>query len=329
MLTAAANYNARMVRRRFSGDPYEVLGIARDADLREIRTAYRKLAKENHPDVNPSPDAAERMQRINWAYRVATEHARHEGPRVYRGGAHRQASRVGRVRWFVRQRPPPQGGRLVAITRSVPLRGQRGENANVEGLVVVENQGTGPLEGEARAAPACVIVSPKTFALDAGHSQMFRISVPNRYCGAEPMEATLTLESNGGDERIRLTVPPQADVLVALEPSRIDLGDLAPGEVREQRLRLSYRGNGLPKSSVMSQTSWLQVQPLSLPRRTQYFRLTVRAPDELGPARGTVEARIGDGTATSTVTLTVRESDEVTPTSEGTPWNSEHSGEPA
>src|SRR5829696_5690188 len=77
----------RPVRRTYSGDPYEELGVARDADLREIRAAYRRLAKQYHPDVNPSPDAAERMSRINWAYRIAAEHARHEGPRVYRGGS--------------------------------------------------------------------------------------------------------------------------------------------------------------------------------------------------------------------------------------------------
>src|SRR5207244_6663358 len=137
-------------------------------------------------------------------------------------GAHRRRGRVGRVRWFVRQRPPPQGGRLVVMTRSVPRRGQRGENTNVEGLVVVENQGTGPLDGEARAMPPYVIVSPKTYTLDAGQSQMFRVSVPNRYCGAEPTEVTLVLESNGGDDRVKIGVPAAADVLVELEPSRTD-----------------------------------------------------------------------------------------------------------
>jgi hypothetical protein len=295
------------VRRRYSGDPYEILGVSRDADLREIRAAYRRLAKQYHPDVNTSSDAAERMSRINWAYRAAAEHARHEGPRVYRGGAHRQNSRVGRVRWFVRQRPPPQGGRLVVVTRSVPLRGQRGENANVEGLVVVENQGTGPLEGEARAMPAYVIVSPKTYALDAGQSQMFRVSVPNRYCGSEPTEVTLVLESNGGDDRVKIGVPAAADVLVALEPSRIDLGEVEAGSSREVRMRLSYRGEGLPRSSVTSETPWLAVQPISLPRRTQYFRLTVHAPEEPGAASGTIRAQIGTGSASSTVTLTVRD----------------------
>jgi hypothetical protein len=295
-----------MARRRYSGDPYEILGVGRDADSREIRTAYRRLAKAHHPDVNKAPDAAERMARINWAYSVAMEHARHEGPRVYRGGAHRQQPRTGRPRWFVRQRPPPQGGKLVIVTRSVVLRSQRGENANVEGLVVVENQGTGPLEGEAKATPAYVIVSPKQFQLEAGHTQMFRISVPNRYCGAEPSEVLLHFESNGGDDRVKLGLPAQADVLVALEPSQIDLGELAPGEQRQHRMRLSYRGNGLPRMSVGTADPWLSVQPISLPRRTQYYRLVATAPQELGEHEGRIEARVGDGTAMATVHVTVR-----------------------
>jgi hypothetical protein len=294
------------VRRRHSGDPYEVLGVPRQADLREIRAAYRRLAKQYHPDVNSSPDAAQHMSRINWAYRAAAEHARHEGPRVYRGGSHRQAARTGRVRWYVRQRPPPQGGRLVVVTRSVQLRGQRGEGANVEGLVVVENQGTGPLEGEARATPAYVIVSPKQFSLDQGHSQMFRVSVPNRYCGPEAGEVVLDFDTNGGEERVKVGLPAAADVLVALEPSRIDLGELEPDEQREVRLRLSYRGDGLPKSSVTADQPWLELRAISLPRRTQYFRLTVRAPEALGPARGTVRAQVGDAVATATVAVTVR-----------------------
>jgi DnaJ-class molecular chaperone len=49
-------------------DPYQVLGLKRDATETEIRAAYRKLAKRYHPDLNPGkPEAAERFKQINAA----------------------------------------------------------------------------------------------------------------------------------------------------------------------------------------------------------------------------------------------------------------------
>ena len=44
-------------------DYYETLGINRGANKDEIRTAYRKLARQYHPDVNKAPDAESRIQR--------------------------------------------------------------------------------------------------------------------------------------------------------------------------------------------------------------------------------------------------------------------------
>lgn len=50
-------------------DPYQVLGVSRDATDEQISKAYKKLAKKYHPDLNPgNAQAEEKMREINAAY---------------------------------------------------------------------------------------------------------------------------------------------------------------------------------------------------------------------------------------------------------------------
>jgi curved DNA-binding protein CbpA len=47
---------------------YEILGVSPDATPDDIRVAYRRLAKQYHPDVNHDPDAGERFIAVQQAY---------------------------------------------------------------------------------------------------------------------------------------------------------------------------------------------------------------------------------------------------------------------
>jgi molecular chaperone DnaJ len=77
-------------------DYYEVLGVPRDADLQQIKKAYRKLAREHHPDVaGDTPDGGEKFKEATEAYEVLCDQQRrqvydaygHDGLRRGAGGA--------------------------------------------------------------------------------------------------------------------------------------------------------------------------------------------------------------------------------------------------
>ncbi len=54
-------------------DYYDVLGVGRDANDDQIKSAFRRLARQYHPDVNKAPDAEEKFKEINEAYGVLSD----------------------------------------------------------------------------------------------------------------------------------------------------------------------------------------------------------------------------------------------------------------
>jgi hypothetical protein len=97
-----------------SEDPYRTLQVQPSADLEAIKAAYRRLARLYHPDLNPRPEAAERMRAINAAYRVLSDpqqRAAYDAQRFFRA----PTSTV-----VVRSSPPRPRARPVVVPTYEP-----------------------------------------------------------------------------------------------------------------------------------------------------------------------------------------------------------------
>src|SRR3990172_8211478 len=144
-------------------DYYEVLGLPRSASEKELKQAYRRLARKYHPDVNPGDAQAEaRFKEINSAYEVLSDPDKRKkydryGERWEQGDAFEQARRAGGAggAWFTQTFAlgdlfgrgaggGPFEGIFEAFTgRRGPTRGQNVEDAT-EVTLEEGPQGTAP-----------------------------------------------------------------------------------------------------------------------------------------------------------------------------------------
>ena len=66
-----------------NGDCYSILGVPAAATTEEIRAAYRRLARQYHPDLNAGPEAEARMKEINHAYATLSDPQRRRHYDIY------------------------------------------------------------------------------------------------------------------------------------------------------------------------------------------------------------------------------------------------------
>jgi molecular chaperone DnaJ len=101
------SYNSvELLRKEMPGkDYYQILGVDRNASEKDIKQAYRRLARKHHPDLNPGDKAAEaRFKEINAAYEVLSNAEKRKkydqfGEQWEHADQFAQAGRQGRVRW--------------------------------------------------------------------------------------------------------------------------------------------------------------------------------------------------------------------------------------
>jgi curved DNA-binding protein len=92
-------------------DFYDVLGVPRNADAKTIQSAYRKLARQFHPDVNKDPAAEERFKQISEAYDVLSDADARRRYDAFGPDFRRVPEGVDPETWARAQRGPQAGAR--------------------------------------------------------------------------------------------------------------------------------------------------------------------------------------------------------------------------
>ncbi|KAI8529443.1 hypothetical protein RHMOL_Rhmol12G0225100 [Rhododendron molle] len=78
-VSSSSQFNREISAKRFrtvvmaAADYYSTLGVPRSATSKEIKAAYRRLARQYHPDVNKQPGATEKFKEISSAYEVLSD----------------------------------------------------------------------------------------------------------------------------------------------------------------------------------------------------------------------------------------------------------------
>ena len=168
-------------------DYYQTLGVKRDASVKEIRAAFRRLARKYHPDVNPgASDGDRRFKEVNAAHEVLSDPEKRKKYDRY-GDQWEQADQIEEMRR--QQAAAGMGGMAGGPGASYSFGGAGGEGIDLGELFGGGRSGGGGLfDSILRGARG------RTRGQDV--EQAVRISLPEVYAGA-----TRTIEIREGEER--------------------------------------------------------------------------------------------------------------------------------
>jgi curved DNA-binding protein len=236
-------------------DFYATLGVGRSATSEEIQRAYRKLARENHPDVNKDPRAEERFKEVSEAYQVLSDP---EQRRKYDrfGEDFRQVPEDWEQR--VGAGAAPRGGRVRHATTGGGFEGFEGiDIEDLFGGFFRDRDRGGPVPG-------------------ADQEAELELTVEEAYRGG-PRHLTI-----GGDREYDVTIPPGV-----LDGQRIRLagqggrgsGNAAPGDlylVARIRPHRRYRLEGRDIHVELPVTPWEAALGATVPVTTPGGEVKVR-----------------------------------------------------
>jgi len=124
-------------------DPYNALGLSREASQEDIRKAHRKLVRKYHPDANPEdPRAGERFKKVQQAYEVLSdEKKRREYDEGLRTSPGRSSGRARSRESASRPRTRASGRTAGGTTHTVDLSELLGKLANLSSDSAGERKG--------------------------------------------------------------------------------------------------------------------------------------------------------------------------------------------
>ena len=205
-------------------NPYETLGVAPNASQDDIRKAYRKAAKESHPDLNPGkPEAEKRFKEISAAYDVvgdADKRKRYDAGEIDETGAERQPER----HFYREYAEADAGSRYSRRGASAGRRGGAGEDSDFD-IFADLFRGRGGESATFRMPPQDVRYALEIDFLDAVNGTHKRVVMPDG--------KTLDITNSCGHQR-RAGAPSQRPGTAELRRQtwrrlRRDLGSTAPG----------------------------------------------------------------------------------------------------
>jgi DnaJ domain len=167
-------------------DYYDLLGVTPDATTAQIKSAYRKLAKQYHPDVNTGSDAAERFREITEAYDTLTDPDRRRRYDLLHGTYTRRTSGTGNTG------PGSAGSRTRTKTGNGPAGGD-GPQAASRILKVLEDTWMEIRRWHPDIPPAVIIIASGT----DGKQPRFGHHAPGRWTVAGEQRAEVMISGEG------------------------------------------------------------------------------------------------------------------------------------